>query len=408
MFLPATTIWANSDELSYNQWNMKNKTIVLASNFTGIFLFGVSMVIMGSILPMLKLRFAMSDLEAGSLFSILPIGLLIGSVSFGPIVDKFGYRWVLFTASVFLSLGFFGIAHARSLNLLQVCIFFFGIGGGAINGGTSALVSDVSEGREKIMNLNWLGLFFGIGAFSMPMVLSLIDETFYLRAIDIVSVMSLLVALLFLFIRYPLTVQKEKISVKLVPVFLRHKLFMAICFYLFFQSAFEAVVNNWAVSFFIDKLGVEQNRALWALSFSIAGLICMRLLIGSFLKNVHHFRLILISLVLFSLGLVCLVLPSSYYLNVVGMFLIGGGLAPGFPVMLGVVGGLFKNVSGTAFSFAMLIALTGNTLINSLIGLLTEKFGMGVYPYIIFTEILMMTFIFLLINKNDKPLTENA
>lgn len=386
---------------------MKNKTIALTSNFTGIFLFGVSMVIMGSILPMLKLRFAMSDLEAGGLFSILPIGLLIGSVFFGPIVDKFGYRWVLATASLFLSLGFFGIAHAQSLNLLRVCIFFFGMGGGAINGGTSALVSDLSEGKAKIMNLNWLGLFFGIGAFTMPLVLSLINEVLYIRVIDVVSVMSLLVALIFLSIQYPLTVQKEKISLKLIPVFLKHKLFMAICFYLFFQSAFEAVVNNWAVSFFIGKLGVEQNQALMALSFSVLGLICMRLLIGSLLKNVHHFRLILISLVLFSLGLICLVVSASYYVHVFGMFLIGGGLAPGFPVMLGVVGSLFKNVSGTAFSFAMLIGLTGNTIINYLIGLLTENFGMGVYPYVILTEIVMMALIFLLIKKNDKPLRDS-
>lgn len=386
---------------------MKNKTIALTSNFTGIFLFGVSMVIMGSILPMLKLRFGMSDLEAGGLFSILPIGLLIGSVFFGPIVDKFGYRWVLATASLFLSLGFFGIVHAQSLNLLRVCIFFFGMGGGAINGGTSALVSDLSDGKAKIMNLNWLGLFFGIGAFTMPLVLSLINEALYIRVIDVVSVMSLLVAIIFLSIQYPLTVQKEKISLKLIPVFLKHKLFMAICFYLFFQSAFEAVVNNWAVSFFIGKLGVEQNQALMALSFSVLGLICMRLLIGSLLKNVHHFRLILISLVLFSLGLICLMVSASYYVHVFGMFLIGVGLAPGFPVMLGVVGSLFKNVSGTAFSFAMLIGLTGNTIINYLIGLLTENFGMGVYPYVILTEIVMMALIFLLIKKNDKPLRDS-
>lgn len=387
---------------------MKNKTIALTSNFTGIFLFGVSMVIIGSILPMLKLRFGMSDLEAGSLFSILPIGLLIGSVTFGPIVDKFGYRWVLSVASLFLSLGFFGIAHAQSLNLLRVCIFFFGMGGGAINGGTSALVSDLSEGKGKIMNLNWLGMFYGIGAFSMPMVLSLINEAYYTTVIDVVSIISLVVALVFVSIKYPLTVQKEKISLKLVPVFLKNKLFMAICFYLFFQSAFEAVVNNWGVSFFIAELGVDQNRALVALSFSILGLVCMRLLTGSLLKNVHHFRLILISLGLFSLGLVCLVIPAGYYVRVLGLFLIGGGLAPGFPVMLGVAGEIFKNVSGTAFSFAMLIGLTGNTIINYLIGLLTENFGMGVYPYIILTEIVMMTLIFLLIKKADKPLPANA
>ncbi|MDO5665276.1 MAG: MFS transporter [Bacteroidia bacterium] len=381
---------------------MKNKTIALIANFTGILLFGISMVIIGSLLPMLKIRFGMTDIAAGSLFSILPIGLLVGSVTFGPIVDKFGYRWVLSTASVFLSLGFFGIAHSESINLLRTCVFFFGMGGGVINGGTSALVSDLSEGKNKIINLNWLGMFYGIGAFSMPLILSRIGEIYYTAVIDVVSGISLLIAVVFLLINYPLTVQKEKISIKLIPVFVKNKLFMVICFYLFFQSAFEAVINNWSVSFFINKLAVSQNQALMALSLSILGLICMRILTGSVLKNWHHLRLVRLSLLLFSLGLICLIIPASYYVHLLGMFLIGGGLAPGFPVMLGVVGEIFKEVSGTAFSFAMLIALTGNIIINYLIGILTENFGMGIYPYVILTEIVMMMLIFLLVRKADK------
>lgn len=381
---------------------MKTKTIPFIANFTGIFLFGISMVIIGSLLPMLKTRFGMTDIAAGSLFSILPIGLLVGSVLFGPVVDKFGYRWVLSTASLLLALGFFGIAHLHSIHWLRGSIFFFGLGGGIINGSTSALVSDLSEGKNKIINLNWLGMFYGIGAFSMPMILSRINEIHYVTVIDVVSSISLLIAVVFLLIDYPLTVQKEKISIALIPVFVRNKLFMAICFYLFFQSAFEAIINNWSVSFFIDRLGVPQSRALVALSVSILGLVCMRILTGSVLKNWYHFRLVRLSLLLFSSGLICLVMPASYYVHLLGMFLIGGGLAPGFPVMLGVIGEIFKEVSGTAFSFAMLIALTGNIIINYLTGVLTENFGMSIYPYVILTEIVMMLFIFLLIRKADK------
>ena len=38
-------------------------------------------------------------------------------------------------------------------------MFLFGLGGGAINGATSALVSDISE-KEKGANLSLLGVFF--------------------------------------------------------------------------------------------------------------------------------------------------------------------------------------------------------------------------------------------------------
>ena len=380
---------------------MKNKTIAFIANFTGIFLFGISMVIIGSILPVLKSRFGMTDIEAGGLFTILPIGLLIGSVLFGPIVDKFGYRGVLSVASLFLAIGFLGIAHAPSIFLLTVCIFFFGIGGGTINGATSALVSDLSEGKAKIINLNWLGMFYGVGAFSMPLVLSLISDNKLVVVLNVAAILSLLSGVIFLLIKYPLTVDKEKITLKVIPTFVKNKLFMTITLYLFFQSAFEAIVNNWSVSYFMDTLGIEQGKALVALSYSVLGLIVMRVLIGSVLKNLNHNKLIFLSLLLFVLGSAGL-LMNGYLFNSIGMFVLGAGLAPGFPVMLGIVGEMFKEVSGTAFSFAMFIALIGNTIINYTTGLLTNYYGMQAYIFVVLGVIAFMILIYAVIIRLEK------
>lgn len=377
---------------------MNNKTIAFVANFTGIFLFGISMVIIGSILPVLKVRFGMTDIEAGGLFSVLPIGLLIGSVSFGPIVDRFGYRGVLSVASLFLAMGFMGIAYSPTVSLLSLCIFFFGMGGGAINGGTSALVSDLSEGRAKIINLNWLGLFYGVGAFSMPFALSRVSDDSLIVVLLIAAVLSILSALGFLIIKYPISVEKEKVSIRLIPQFIKNKLFMTIAFYLFFQSAFEAMVNNWSVSYFIDALGTEQNKALVALSYSVLGLIAMRLLIGSVFKKMNHHKIIALSLALLAMGTLGLIVRISV-INYLGMILLGAGLASGFPVMLGLVGEMFKEISGTAFSFAMLIALTGNTIINYLIGVLTNTYGMRVYMYVVAAVVLFMVSIYLMIRR---------
>ena len=384
---------------------MKNRKIAFISVFTGIFLFGVSMVIIGSTLSVLRERFGMSDIEAGGLFSILPFGLLVGSVTFGPVADKYGYRWVLTVAGLFLSLGFFGIAHAGSLFVLRSCIFLFGIGGGVINGASSALVSDLSVKEHKITNLIWLGAFFGVGAFVTPIILSVIEKTYYTLVIDVAGVLSLLIAILFAVIAYPVTVQKDKISFKLIPVFVKNRLFMALCFYLFFQSSFEAIVNNWTVTFFVD-LRVGENKALLAFSSSVLGMILMRVLTGSVLCNFTFNRLMTLALIFLTAGLILLILPTPYFIKVTGMFFIGAGLAPGFPVMLGSAGELFKEVSATAFSFAMLIALIGNTLINYITGVLTEKFGMGVFPYVIMTEIVALLLLFVVIRTYKQQAKE--
>ena len=384
---------------------MKNRKIAFISVFTGIFLFGVSMVIIGSTLSVLRERFGMSDIEAGGLFSILPFGLLVGSVTFGPVADKYGYRWVLTVAGLFLSLGFFGIAHAGSLFVLRSCIFLFGIGGGVINGASSALVSDLSVKEHKITNLIWLGAFFGVGAFVTPIILSVIEKTYYTLVIDVAGVLSLLIAILFAVIVYPVTVQKDKISFKLIPVFVKNRLFMALSFYLFFQSSFEAIVNNWTVSYFVD-LRVGDDNALLAFSSSVLGMILMRVLTGSILRNLSFNRLMTLALAFLGVGLIILFVPAPFYFKATGMFFIGAGLAPGFPVMLGSAGELFKEVSATAFSFAMLIALIGNTLINYITGVLTEKFGMGVFPYVIMTEIVALLLLFVVIRTYKQQAKE--
>ena len=387
---------------------MKSRTIAFISVFAGILLFGVSMVLIGSVLPLLKLRLGLSDIIAGGLFSILPFGLLIGSISFGPITDKYGYRWVLSIACLFLAIGFIGIGHTFSLLLLRISILFFGIGGGVINGATSALISDLSNDNKKIANLNLLGVFFGIGAFCMPLILSTLNDELYVLAINIAAMLSVLISLLFFLIKYPLSLKKEKISFKLIPLFLKKKVFLIICFFLFFQSAFEAIINNWSVSYFTEQLRVPQRDALIALSFSVLGMTLMRILTGGVFRNVKSKTLLQISFSLFIAGIICLFIPSSFiYINTFGLFLIGAGLSPGFPVMLGLTGNMFKEISGTAFSFVMFIALTGNIIINYITGILIEQLGIGVFVYVILIQVLTMITLYLLIKKEDKGLLDN-
>ena len=54
-----------------------------------------------------------------------------------------------------LSTGFLGFALTHSQGLLSFFIFLTGLGGGAVNGATNALVSDISD-KDKGANLSLL------------------------------------------------------------------------------------------------------------------------------------------------------------------------------------------------------------------------------------------------------------
>jgi fucose permease len=68
---------------------------------------------------------------------------------------------------------------------------------------------------------------------------------------------------------------------------------------------------------------------------------------------------------------------GSLLTAVPGLMLTGAGLAAGFPAMLGITGERFGEISGTAFSLVLSVALIGNMLINYLMGVIAQNFGIS-------------------------------
>ena len=139
---------------------MYSKRKVFWSACFGMLLFGIALISLGSIAPELKEKLGMSEIEAGTLFSILPFGILAGSLIFGPVADRYGYRLLLSLTCIFLSAGFEGLAFSQSTALLQGSIFLIGLSGGVLNGATNALVSDISD-SARTANISLLGVFSG-------------------------------------------------------------------------------------------------------------------------------------------------------------------------------------------------------------------------------------------------------
>jgi FHS family glucose/mannose:H+ symporter-like MFS transporter len=161
---------------------MYKKRVVFWAACAGMLLFGVCLITLGSVAAHLKDKLQLDEISAGTLFSILPLGILTGSLLFGPIADKYGYRILLSVCCVFMFAGFEVIANAPSANLLKIFIFLFGIGGGAINGSTNALVADISD-KDKGAALSFLGVFFGIGALGMPVISGILDKYYSFEVI---------------------------------------------------------------------------------------------------------------------------------------------------------------------------------------------------------------------------------
>jgi FHS family glucose/mannose:H+ symporter-like MFS transporter len=379
-----------------------NKRVVFWAACAGMLLFGVSMITLGSVASELREKLKLNELASGTLFSILPLGIIAGSFIFGPVADKYGYKILLAISSLCLFAGFEGLAFTLSAGMLKLFILLIGIGGGAINGATNALVSDISE-KEKGASISLLGVFYGLGALGMPLVLGLLKNIISFEMIvALVGVITFLSGVYYLIINFPPPKQARGVPLTRTLNLVKDKVLITIALFLCFQSGFEGIINNWTTTYLINRLAVGQSSALYALSLFVTGMVIMRLLIGSIFRSFSSKKLLVISFLLILSGLILLKASLSFNISVAGLVLLGAGLSGGFPIMLGFVGNLYSELSGTAFSLVFFIALVGNTLLNLLMGFVAQKFGIEHLITFALAETLIMIFLATIIVNKTK------
>ena len=379
-----------------------NRQLVFWSACLGMLLFGIGLIMLGAVLPDLRIRHSLDAIEAGTLFSILPIGIIAGSLLFGPVCDRYGYRILLATSALLMFAGFEGLAFTHTAWVLSASVFLFGLGGGAINGATNAVVADIST-TGKGADLSLLGVFFGIGALGMPLLLSVLKGSFDFQSIVAATgFLAMAAAIVFMAVRFPPAKQAEGISMKQIGAIVKDVTLLLIAFFLFFQSAFEGLINNWTVTYLMERVAAPQTAALMGLSIYVTGMTIMRLLIGSVLRQLSEKRLLYISFGITLIALLLFRLSISMVPAAAGLFLLGAGLAASFPTMLGMVGNRYPHLSGTAFSFVLVIALTGNMLVNYSMGLVAENFGIKHLTSFTFIELIILVLLAMTIFRRIK------
>jgi MFS family permease len=339
---------------------------------------------LGSVNNMLAERFHLDNNAIGTLTALLPFGILTGSLIFGPIVDRFGYKWMLVVCALLVGGGLEGMAFANSKGLIQFFVFLIGFGGGVLNGATNALAADVSAG-ERASRLSLLGVFFGIGALGMPFTLAALSKIASLpKVVGGIGAFVIVPVAWFVAINFPPPKQErgsfsESFRLLKEPILLLPGLLLAV------QSGMEGMSNDWTTRYFKSVTlagfqGIEvEQKSLYALSALVGAMIMTRLCLGFLLKRISVPAVLFGSLGFSAAGALVVMSRGSYALAVFGMVLIGIGLSACFPLMLGCVGDCFPTKSGTVFSIVFVAALLGNMAINKSLGFIASKYGIAQY-----------------------------
>lgn len=376
--------------------NGYHKNLVFTAACIGMCFFGVSMITLGSVLPSLVTKLGLSGLQTTSLVTFLPLGMLIGSLIFGPIVDRFGHKVLLVPSCIIVLSGLEGLIFFESIPLLQLSIVGIGLGGGILNGETNALVSDISGESEKGSRLSFLGMFYGLGALGIPSLLGVLSEHYsfetILQGIGIIMLAGILFCIP---VRFPAPKQAQGFPVKEGLGLLKESSLLLLSSILFFQSGIEGVCNNWSTSYFGQVTDIPANQALIALTCMVVGLTAARMLQIVIFKKIKPATVLPYSLILTAIGFGLLTTSPGFIRAATGMVLVGMGLSSTYPVILSILGTRYPALSGTAFSIALAIALVGQAAMNGLMGMVSVYAGGIVfYPYMMIGSIIIMLILF--------------
>jgi FHS family glucose/mannose:H+ symporter-like MFS transporter len=366
----------------------------------GMLLFGIAFLSLGTVSTFIQTKFGLSQAQAASLASSLPLGMLAGTIIFGPVADRFGYKYLLVVSSLCIAVALNLMAIASGLKILQLSFFIIGMGGGVINGATNALSADITE-EKKGARLSLLGVFFGIGALGMPALMGILTKQWnYETIISCVGLAVLMPAVYFLMIRFPDPKQKQGFPIKQGLSLLRDPILILIGMVLFFESGLEGMVSNWTTTY-LENGNIQTNKALFALSVQVAALVAARLVLAGLLKKFSSLKLFAFCIGLVMAGSLLLFFRVNFTMVLSGMVLLGFGFAAGFPVMLGITGERYPTLSGTAFSIVIIMALIGNTLLNYLTGILSNTLGIKFFPLLMVVCALLMLGFLRLINTKS-------
>ncbi len=347
------------------------------SIFAGAFAFGIVMSSLGSLLPALFQTIGFDKADAGGLFFFMNLGMLASSLLFGPVCDRFGFRATLLVSSLLVAAAFSSLSAAAGYGVVLLGLIVMGFGGGALNGGTNALLNDISPDRRESA-LNLLGIFFGFGALFTPFFIGSLLSALGLRVILwSLAILSLAPFVLFLMARFPRAKHGGDFSWSSCRKALQSPLLLLFGLLLFFESGNEFTVGGWVSTYLGDRFGADPRFAAYALAGYWAAIMLGRLVVSRVGARVSPSLLVASSALLALLASAGLILSGSAQAAAAFVFVVGLGFAAIFPTTLAQAGTAFAEYSGTAFSIVFVMALCGGMSAPWVVGRIGQNHGVG-------------------------------
>jgi fucose permease len=346
--------------------------LILAA-ILAIFVYGVIASMLGTIMP--TFTFLTPD-QKGTVATAQAIGLVIASISVGPLIDTKGKKTGLVLGLALITASLFALPSASTYGLLILFFLVLGVGGGIIVTAANALASDVSESRRASV-LNFLNLFFGLGGLATPFIAANLLGGDAVRLCYLGAVLAAIALIVQIVTKIPAPTGERGFRTSEVGAVLGRPVLYLLALLLFLYVACEVGVWNWLPSYLIGR-GIPQKNALNILSLGFAlGLLIGRVVVSRILIKVSSITVTLASAVLMAITTFLMLRTNDVTIAWVAVFCAGVAMAPVFPTALALVGDAFPVMTATAMGVAITCGWIGLAVSSPIIGSIAGTSNLG-------------------------------
>jgi len=346
--------------------------VLILSATLAIFVYGLIAPILGALLP----TYGLSAAEQGWLATVQAIGLVVASLTAGPVVDIKGNKVALLTGLALIVASLAAAPNAGGYGGLLFVYFILGVGGGIVVTGANALVGAVDPNRRGSA-LNFLNLFFGLGGIITTYVASEhVDPATVCYGIAGLTAIALLVNAA---TKMPSPTGVASFRVNEIPALLSRPALLLLCFFLFLYVACEVGVWNWLKTYLVSLKAADGSPIFDAttaghvVSYGFAfGILVGRVVVSRVLTKVSALTVTLTAAVLMAITTFAMLQLQSYAGVTAAVFCAGLSMAPVFPTTLAITADTFPRGTATAMGIVITFGWIGLAVSSRIIGALAE------------------------------------
>jgi predicted MFS family arabinose efflux permease len=381
--------------------------------YAGALLIGLSLVSFPASSDILRMKHGFSDLAYGSIYLPQLLAAIIGAVGGGMAVGRYGLR-VMYLVSIvcfalsqiLLALSWLYAPNVALLLVMGATAFFgfgFGFGGGPLNGFLPLLFPHRTNTAIVALHMT-AGAGLTLGPFAIA---ALAEHGWWLAAPVSLAVFSLLVMLLTLGARLPVTPRSERAS-EAWPLPARAAFFWITAALALIYSVAEGTFSNWAVIYIHEEKHLSVGVAALALSSFWGALTLGRLIISLLVLRIRPIPLLIASPILIAVSFMAVSFLDTEVTALASFALAGLACSGFFPLLVGFSAARYPRSVSWIASMLTASMMIGVGIGSYAIGALRTSLTITtLYRYSIIYPILLLA-LFLIAGRPQRSSTQGV